>query len=62
MKIGVGLRSTCERLEKMYPNSHTFSIRKPEEGGVEVRIVMPLSFADEEVRLNRDEQYTVVDR
>jgi len=32
MKIGVGLRSTCERLTRMYPNNHSFSIRKPEEG------------------------------
>lgn len=45
MKIGVGLRSTRERLEGMYPSRHTFSIRKPAEGGAEVRIGIPLRFA-----------------
>jgi two-component system LytT family sensor kinase len=46
MKIGMGLRSTSERLARLYPDRHTFSIRKPEEGGAEVRITIPLRFAD----------------
>jgi len=62
MKIGVGLRSTCERLARMYPNSHTFSIRKPAEGGAEVRITIPLRFADYEDRTSHDEQSKVADR
>jgi len=48
MKVGVGLGSTRERLSRMYLNSHTFLIRKPPEGGAEVRIVIPLRFAYDE--------------
>jgi two-component system, LytTR family, sensor kinase len=62
MKIGIGLRSTCERLARMYPNCHTFSIRKPAEGGTEVRITIPLRFADYEDRSSHDEQIAVADR
>ena len=43
MKIGVGLGSTCERL-RMYPEQSRFSIRRPQEGGTEVRITLPLRF------------------
>lgn len=46
MKIGVGLGSTCERLAKMYGERHQFSIRRPSEGGTEVRIAIPLRFAN----------------
>lgn len=46
MKIGVGLGSTCERLTRMYPEQHGFSIRRPQEGGTEVRITIPLRFAN----------------
>ena len=46
MKIGVGLGSTCERLTRMYPERHGFSIRRPKEGGTEVRITLPLRFAN----------------
>ncbi len=46
MKIGVGLGSTCERLTRMYPERHGFSIRRPQEGGTEVRITLPLRFAN----------------
>ena len=46
MKIGVGLGSTCERLTRMYPERHAFSIRRPPEGGTEVRITLPLRFAN----------------
>jgi two-component system, LytTR family, sensor kinase len=44
MKIGVGLGSTCERLTRMYPEKHGFSISRPQEGGTEVRITLPLRF------------------
>jgi two-component system LytT family sensor kinase len=46
MKIGVGLGSTCERLTRMYAERHSFSIRRPPEGGTEVRITLPLRFAN----------------
>jgi hypothetical protein len=46
MKIGVGLGSTCERLTRMYAERHGFSIRRPQEGGTEVRITLPLRFAN----------------
>jgi len=62
MKIGVGLQSTSERLARMYPNRHTFSIRKLEEGGTEVRIAISLRFADYEDRSTHDEQPAVADR
>lgn len=45
LKVGVGLGSTCERLARMYPDRHSFSIRKPPEGGTEVRITLPLQAA-----------------
>lgn len=45
MKLGVGLGSTCERLARMYAQRHQFSIRRPAEGGAEVRIGIPLQFA-----------------
>jgi hypothetical protein len=44
MKFGVGLGSTCERLARMYSDRHKFSLRKPPEGGTEVRIAIPLRF------------------
>lgn len=47
MKMGVGLGSTCERLSKMYPERHSFSLCKPPEGGTEVRIAIPLHFRGE---------------
>jgi LytS/YehU family sensor histidine kinase len=46
MKIGVGLGSTCERLTRMYSERQRFSIRRPQEGGTEVRITLPLRFAN----------------
>ena len=57
LKIGVGLGSTCERLDRMYPGQHQFSIRKLAEGGTEVRIAIPFrvgttaatSIPDEEI-------------
>jgi two-component system LytT family sensor kinase len=61
MRIGIGLRSTCERLERLYPHGHSFSIRRPAEGGTEVRIAMPLRFADDEDGAY-DEQTAVADR
>ena len=62
MKIGVGLQSTCERLARMYPESHKFSIGNPAEGGAEVRITIPLRFAEDEDRSSHDEQSAIADR
>jgi two-component system LytT family sensor kinase len=42
MKLGVGLTSTCERLQRMYPQQHSFSMRSLPEGGTEVRVAIPL--------------------
>jgi two-component system LytT family sensor kinase len=41
LQIGIGLGSTSERLERMYPAQHQFSIHPLPEGGTEVRIVLP---------------------
>jgi len=41
LEMGVGLSSTCDRLARMYPNQHQFSINALSEGGTEVRIVLP---------------------
>jgi two-component system LytT family sensor kinase len=46
MKIGVGLGSTCERLTRMYPDRQQFCIRPAPGGGTEVRITIPLRFAN----------------
>jgi LytS/YehU family sensor histidine kinase len=62
LKIGVGLRSTCERLARMYPDRHSFSIRKPAEGGTEVRIAIPLRFAGDESRSSHYEHFAVAGR
>jgi two-component system, LytTR family, sensor kinase len=43
---GIGLDSTCERLKRMYPDQHTFSIHRLPEGGTEVRIAFPLRFKE----------------
>jgi sensor histidine kinase YesM len=50
MKLGLGLRSTSKRLEKMYPNRHSFSIWKPAECGTAVRIAIPHRLAEFEER------------
>jgi two-component system, LytTR family, sensor kinase len=39
---GVGLRNTRERLEKLFPERHLFTVLDHPEGGVEVRITIPL--------------------
>jgi two-component system, LytTR family, sensor kinase len=44
LEPGVGLTSTCERLEKMYPQQHSFSIRALSEGGTEVRVSLPVRY------------------
>jgi LytS/YehU family sensor histidine kinase len=43
-KVGIGLGATCERLERMYPGQHSFTMRAVPEGGTEVSIRLPLKF------------------
>jgi sensor histidine kinase YesM len=62
MKIGVGLGSTCERLARMYPECHEFSIRRPSEGGAEVRIAVPLRFASSVNDASVHEEIPAIDR
>jgi hypothetical protein len=42
LPLGIGLGATCERLARMYPGSHEFSMTAVPEGGTEVRIAVPL--------------------
>lgn len=44
LDLGIGLGSTCERLERLYPGRHALSMRKLPEGGTEIRIVLPLEW------------------
>jgi hypothetical protein len=44
LELGIGLGSTCERLERMYPGRHALSMSKLPEGGTEIRITLPLAF------------------
>jgi LytS/YehU family sensor histidine kinase len=39
---GIGLGATSERLARMYPGTHTFTLRGLAEGGTEARITLPL--------------------
>ena len=62
MKIGIGLQSTAERLKRMYPDRHSLSIRKPAEGGAEVRIAIPLRLEDCEDLPSHEKQAAAADR
>jgi two-component system LytT family sensor kinase len=46
LEMGIGLGSTCERLERMYPGRRTLSMSKLAEGGTEIRIELPLQSAE----------------
>lgn len=46
LEMGVGLGSNCERLQRMYGQRHSFSIRPLAEGGTEVRIALPFRTAE----------------
>lgn len=62
INVGVGLGSTCERLARMYPDRHTFSMRRARGGGAEVHITIPLRFGAGEGRSYQDEQPALADR
>jgi LytS/YehU family sensor histidine kinase len=46
LEMGIGLGSTCERLERMYPGRRTLSMSKLAEGGTEIRIELPLQWGE----------------
>ena len=45
--FGVGLNNTRTRLEQMYGNEQSLTIRQPEIGGFEVEILIPYHLAPE---------------
>jgi two-component sensor histidine kinase len=62
LEVGVGLSSTCERLARMYPDQHEFSIRKLPEGGTEIRIVLPLRLESSLAEATPHEQSSLANR
>ena len=66
LETGVGLTSTCERLQGMYPEQHSFAIRTLPEGGTEVLLVLPLRLDGTHAGVMpgamSDEQTSLVDR
>ena len=62
LEIGIGLNSTCERLRRMYPNQHSFSMRALPEGGTEVLVSFPLHFESVHSESIAHEQTSLVDR
>ena len=48
--LGVGLANVGERLAKLYPDDHRFTVDAREGGSYTVRIVLPLRAADAEVQ------------
>ncbi|KAA6456653.1 hypothetical protein DYQ86_24620 [Acidobacteria bacterium AB60] len=55
LEMGIGLGSTCERLERMFPQRHSISMRKLTEGGTEIRLVLPLEFSENATAEQRHE-------
>jgi LytS/YehU family sensor histidine kinase len=45
VELGLGLGATRERLLRMYPDDHEFSVTRLTQGGTEVRIVLPFRAA-----------------
>jgi sensor histidine kinase YesM len=62
LKVGVGVGSTRERLATMYPDRHSFALRRRPEGGAEVRIAIPLHFPDGKEGVSGDERAAAADR
>jgi sensor histidine kinase YesM len=62
LNLGVGLGSTRDRLARMYPGRHEFSVRPRPQGGTEVRIAIPLRVRVEEDRETSHEQSPLIDR
>ena len=62
MRMGIGLGSTCERLTRMYPGQHAFSIGRGQEGGTEVRITLPLRFVNSVRDIGLHEEIPAINR
>ena len=61
--VGIGLSSTRQRLSRIFPGDHQFVIRKLDEGGTEVRIVIPYRQRDQLCEENvPSDQLASVDR
>jgi two-component system, LytTR family, sensor kinase len=61
LELGVGLGSTCERMQRMYGQRHSFSMRSLPEGGTEVRITLPFR-KDDSSNNSAHEKVAVADR
>ena len=55
LEMGIGLGSTCDRLNRMFPDRHSVSMKKLDEGGTEVRIELPLQWAESPVSSEQHE-------
>jgi two-component system, LytTR family, sensor kinase len=62
LEPGVGLTSTSQRLEKMYPEQHSFSIRTLCEGGTEVQVSLPVRYETVPLGVMAYEQAWAADR
>lgn len=62
IELGVGLGATRERLLRMYPDDHEFSVRKLAAGGTEVRIVLPFRADSHPEEAGTDERPSIIDR
>jgi two-component system LytT family sensor kinase len=59
--LGVGIGSTRERLVRMYPDDHEFSVTRLAQGGTQVRIVLPFRAAGDPQEARLDERHSVAD-
>ena len=62
LERGIGLSSTCERLARMYPERHSFSMRRLPEGGTEAAIRLPFKLITEKQSTPPHEQPALIDR
>jgi sensor histidine kinase YesM len=60
-RIGIGLSSTRERLTRMYPGNHVFTIRRAEPRGTEVLIEIPFR-EDSDTFYSQEVQRAIADR
>jgi two-component system LytT family sensor kinase len=59
-RVGLGLSSTRERLNKMFPGQHEFTIQKTSSGETEVRIAIPFRLSSPKDESVSSEQPAVV--
>ena len=60
LPLGIGLGATCERLARMYPGRHSFSLQAVASGGTEVRITLPLAVDADAMTEEPDRAYAAV--